>query len=110
MLFAIVVDTCDWLFLFLFCVCVCLFRYRPLYASSFENEMHAGIINTNTDSFHFFDLLNFFFFFLFVLTCSIGIVVHDKLLIYGGLSFSDGLLDQFFFINTVTINAGVTEK
>lgn len=39
-----------------------------------------------------------------------SIVVSDKMLVFGGLAFATGLVDDFFFINTVTIRSGVTEK
>jgi len=53
---------------------------RPLFDGSFEHVMHASV------------------------------VVSDKLLVFGGLSSTGTLLNDFFFANTVTIHSGVTEK
>jgi len=39
-----------------------------------------------------------------------AIVVSDKMLSFGGLSPTGGLVDDFFFVNTVTIRSGVTEN
>lgn len=46
---------------------------RPLHDGIFDHEMHSGA------------------------------VVSDKLMLFGGLTFNKGLLDQLLVVNTVTI-------
>jgi Ras-related protein Rab-1A len=53
---------------------------RPLFDGSFEHQMHACVVLSN------------------------------KLLSFGGLSLSNNVLDDFFFVNTVSIHAGMTQN
>lgn len=53
---------------------------RPLFDSAFEHLLHSAV------------------------------VVSDKLLVYGGLSFNQGYLADFFFVNTVSIRPGKTKN
>lgn len=63
------------------CVCTDTMKWaRPLFDGSFEHMLHSAC------------------------------VVSDKMLVFGGLASNNGLVDDFFFINTVTIRSGVTEK